>query len=1065
MLSSRSAFSWRAAFVRASFVCAGLLVLAPLSDCDLESAVDPPAANPPAAAKAKPKPQPRARRPRPPLLPSSLTGRITDEKGAPVADVQLQIFPKDGGRGYLAKSKADGSYAFDRVESAGVYHLQIFSERCVSLSDWRDENLNIPLDPPNTATRDFVLKPACRLHLTVVDEEDRPIPRVIIYRPGRQDGPFRVTSKEGQITVGGMPPSSLISRFGLHNKDFAFESVDVKLDDPSTIVERKVTLTAGKSVRGTVVCSDGKPAFGCHIRALPSWWDFGSFPSPEPIQADGSFDLKHIGPGTYKIGVSVPHGGGSSSSRDYLSDIDLFNRKDPVTIKVDFPSLGTMGFIEGRIRFKDGRGPKQGFWINANAPAVGPLTGGHWAQHDDNTFKIGPLPDGRYTLTIESREIESKQFGPFAVGTKNVDLELTLSGPTLLKGLVTGAGDNQPLKNLRIRLLKTRYLRGPNYESNREWQPVADAKGAFTVEIPGPGVYVVEASADGYAISKSEPANTDTDLGKELRIQLSTGVSLSGTVVDEAGRPINGATVLARSQFGKVLPVSSAKLSSGAGVATADGRFRFEHLSPGKETIRALHPDFVFAEVRDLELREGAPQPPLTITMKRGGTVRGRVYDQFGRPAAGVPLHFRNSDYHDFEGTNEFAAGVSDDAGDYEVSHLPETLIYISRGNMWSSLGVVRQAVLAPTGKTIRVDFGGIKKVTGRLVVNGGPLANTKVMLADDFRQGEMMAYAMTDAEGNFAFRGIPPGERYLYYSVGAQPREHWVRVKPLRIEAANDALGTIKVATATLLVHGPEADPNPNATERVSVWLSGQPSSAAPRQNKNDPFVFRDLCLGKYEVSLNRPRKLGTRQPIEITSPGEKSMTIDLPKGRASLQGHVKDLPPEPDRYLHLLSKDNRQDAYLDLKPDGSFRIDELPAGEYRLTAQANINAAPLATFSLAEGEKKSIFLASLSSPAQSRIGFLSVKPYALEGLPLPGCDVTLTGPNGEVKPQSIQSTQITFMTEPGPYRLTVSYPGFAPVTKQVDVRAVQGALWGKEYDQNVMLVRSTEQTKAETR
>jgi Carboxypeptidase regulatory-like domain len=1051
--------SRRVAFSGVAFVCAGLIALVPLVDCPTCFAADPPAAQPPAKTNRP------ARRARPPRLPSSLVGRITDEKGAPVADAQLQIFPKDGGRGYVAKSQADGSYAIDRVESAGVYRLQIFSERCVSLSDWRDENLNIPLDPPKTVTRDFVLKPACRLHLTVVDEDDRPIPKVTIYRPGRSDGQFRQTNKEGKVTVGGMPPSQLISRFGFHNNDFAFEFLDVKLDDPKTIVERKVTLTAGKSVRGTVVCSDGKPAFGCHIRALPSWWDFGSFPSPELIQADGSFELKHIGPGTYKIGVSVPHGGGSSSSRDYLSDVDLFSRKDTLAIKTDFPSLGTMGFIEGRIRFKDGRRPKQGFWINANAPAVGPLTGGHWAQHDDNTFKIGPLPDGRYTLTIDSREIESKQLGPFAVGTKNIDLEVTVRGPTLLKGLVAGVGDNQPLKNLRIRLLKTRYLRGPNYEPNREWQLVADAKGAFTVEIPGPGVYVVEASADGYAISKSEPANTDTDLGKELRIQLSTGVSLSGMVVDETGRPINGATLLARSQFGKVLPVSAAKLSSGAGVATADGRFRFDHLSPGKETIRALHPEFVFAEVRDLELKEGAVQTPLTITMKRGGTVRGRVFDQFGRPAAGVPLHFRSSDYHDFEGSNEFAAGVSDDAGDYEVAHLPETLIYISRGNQWSSLGVVRLAVLPAAGKTTRVDFGGIKKVTGRLVVSRTPLANTKVMLSDEYRQGEMMAYAMTDAEGNFAFRGIPPGERYLYYSVGVQPREHWVRVKPLRIETSNDPFGTIEVVTATLLVHGPEADPNPNATERVSVWLSGHPSSAAPRQNKNDPFVFRDLPLGKYEVSLNQPRKLGTRQTVEITGPGDKSMSIDFRKGTASLLGHVKDLPPEPNRYLYLLSKDNRQDAFMDIKPDGSFGIDELPAGEYRLTPQPNINAAPLATFSLAEGQKKSISLTSLSSPAQSRIGFLSVKPYALEGLPLPGCEVTLTGPNRQVKPQSIQSTQITFMTEPGPYRLTVRYPGFAPLTKQVEVRAVQGTVWGKEYEQNVMLVRSTEQTKAETR
>jgi hypothetical protein len=326
-----------------------------------------------------------------------------------------------------------------------------------------------------------------------------------------------------------------------------------------------------------------------------------------------------------------------------------------------------------------------------------------------------------------------------------------------------------------------------------------------------------------------------------------------------------------------------------------------------------------------------------------------------------------------------------------------------------------------------------------------------------------MMAYAMTDADGNFAFRGIPPGERYLYYSVGLEPRQRWVRVKPLRIEAANDAFGTIEVVTATLSVRGPEADPNAPEITTISLWNCS--TFAAPRTNKNDPFVFRDLPLGKYKVDLNRPRKLGMRQTVEITGPGDKSMTIDFPKGIASLRGHVKDVPPEADRYLFLLSKDNRQSAFMDIKPDGSFGIDELPAGEYRL-AVAGIDPVPLVTFSLAEGEKKSILLASLSSPPQSPIGLLSVRPYTVQGLPIPGCDVTLTGPKGQVKPQPIQSSQIRFMTEPGPYRLMVSYPGFARVTRQVEVRAAQGGgLLGKEYEQNVMLVRSTESAKPEPR
>ena len=247
-------------------------------------------------------------------------------------------------------------------------------------------------------------------------------------------------------------------------------------------------------------------------------------------------------------------------------------------------------------------------------------------------------------------------------------VELKVRGPLAIRGLITGVEGDPVLKNLRIRLLKTQWLRGPNYTPDHNWKLVADPKGSFAVEVPGPGIYVVEALADGYAIGKSEPASTETDLHKELRINLSKGLSLSGTIVDEAGRPINGATVLASSLFGDLLPVSATKLASGVGIVTTDGRFRFDHLNPGKETLRALRPDYAFAEIKDLELKAIGSPTPVTITMKRGVTVHGRVFDQFGRPASGVPLRFGNTQHNDFQGTGEFASGVSGPVTTYRFS-------------------------------------------------------------------------------------------------------------------------------------------------------------------------------------------------------------------------------------------------------------------------------------------------------------------------------------------------------------------------------------------------------------
>ncbi len=1041
--------SRRAALSCVAFVCVGLFALHSLTDRSTCRAADPPA--------AKPKVE-RQRRQRPPQLPNSLIGRLRDETGAPVDDARLELYPKEGGGILFAQTLGDGSFAIGRVPSAGVYHVRIFSRRCVSLFDDRDDNLDVRLDPPNTVTRDFVLKPACQLHLTIVDEEGHPIPKVAIYKPGRYSGEFLRTDRAGQVIIGGLAPSPLQSRFGLQHKDFVIEALEVKLDDPKTIVERQVTLSHGKSVRGTVTCSDGKPASGCRILALPSWWDFNRFPLGAPIQGDGSFELEHIGLGTYKIAVSMPKGKNGLISRECLVGADLYHHNDPLALKLDVPSLGSMRFIEGRIHFEGDRRPKRGFWIHVGPRTADALDADLFAQHDDRTFKVGPLPAGKYTLTVESAEIESKSIGPLAVGTKNVELNLTVRGPMVLKGVITG-DDGQPLTDVRFRLLQTRNLGGRYREPNKKWQPVADLKGTFTAEVPGPGVYVVEASAEGYAITKSPPASSETDLNKELSIKLSRGLSLEGRVVDEAGHAINGATVVAQSQV-EWLPVSAAKLPSRAGVVTSAGRFKFEHLNPGQETIRALHPDYVFAEARHLELKEGGPQAPVTLTMKQGGTVRGRVFDASGRPAAGVSLHFRDSMYHfagESEEVGEFAAGATDEAGEYEVAHLPESLIYVTQGGPWSSsLGVFRQAVLPASGKTSRVDFGGIKKVTGRIVVNGAPLANTRVLLSEEEPGGKMMAYAMTEADGSFAFRGIPLGERYLYYAVGTGLRQHWVRVKPLRIETSNDAFGTIDFRTATLAVHYPDADPNVPGEEKTNAWLLNYHGFSVPRRTKDDPWVFRDVPLGKWELSLNRPHKFGLVQAVEITGPGEKSIMLEVPKGSAALQGKVKALPPMINRYLILRSKDKRFFADIYIKPDGTFEFEGLPAGEYFLRQGTAIETDPLATLTLSDGEKKSISLPTLDPPGNARRGLLQVRPYTADGLPLPGCEVTLTGVNGAIPSSATQMAQISFLTQPGMYRLSVRYPGFVPVTKQVEVKAMQNQGWGSGNELNVTLARA---------
>ncbi len=616
-------------------------------------------------------------------------------------------------------------------------------------------------------------------------------------------------------------------------------------------------------------------------------------------------------------------------------------------------------------------------------------------------------------------------------------------------------------------------MRGPGYWIDPKWQNVPDPQGSFSVEIPGPGIYVVEASADGYAITKSAPANTDIDLNKEIRIGLSKGISLSGTVVDETGRRIAGATVLASSIYGRALPVSAAKLPANAGLTTTGGRFRFEHLSPGTETIRVLHPDYAFAEVKDIELKADATTPPLTITMKRGGRIHGRVYNQSGRPAPGVQLQFRNTQYNDYQG------GVSDEAGEYEVSHLPDSLVYIARADEWTSEGVVRQAVRPAPDKSLRVDFGGIKKVTGRLLLNGKPVANTRVLLADEPNVGIFKAAATTDDAGNFVFRGIPPGEWTLYYNTGTGRRQQQSPVKPLVVQTSNDTFGTIDLTTVTLRVQvsgrndKPQAGSDDNAQrESLVLWpynpvwfYHGSSRNAEPPQNKNDPFLFRDVPVGKYRLAFYRSPNLGVRREIEIAGQKDQLITLEVPKGTASIHGTLKQPGERRGSYVELRSKDNRLFASKSLTPKGRFEFDGLPAGDYYLTQQGVVEADKLAVFSLAAGEKKTIALPDTPVSQGFPRGFLQVCPFTTEGLPLPGCRIRLSGPKGDVPVQSSQSGRTAFVPEPGPYQLSVAFPGFVSVSQSVEVKATKNGRSGHEHEVDLTLQRATDQPQTEAR
>ncbi len=996
-----------------------------------------------------------------------LSGRITDQTGSPVTDAKLSL-TEPYGRVYLeVQSDQRGFYHFDEVPRSGEYQVRLQSSRCIGLTH-PDETPRIHLAPGSEIVRHFTLNRACRLRVRTVDRDGKPVARVMlcVATPSQQrmsvSGPIS-TDKQGLATIGGLKPSESDYLVGASSGEFGFARLEVRLDDPEKIVARELVLDKGVAVTGKVLCSDGQPPAGWRISALPTWWDFGVYPSGQVIGPDGSFTLPHIVRDEYNITVSIPSNrGGGSSPKTVLASATLPPAEGPLSLTLDHPSPASMASISGKIRYVGGP-IKKGFWIFANSQDR-QYHGSVYVQPEQEEFEVAPVPRALYNIQFESPEIEAQTLRGVAAPVSDLEVTLTVRGKPALRGTAVRGDTREPIRQFRVRVTKLRTLRGPNYIVEPRWHEVENPEGRFEVEVPGPGIYVVQVAADGFAYGCSEPIDTDKTDNEPVRIELSEGVSLSGTVVDEEGKPIDGARVTPASKASGMMAAGQRQpiekdlpesillrlfTTADGAISTVKGRFTIEHLVPGNEILKVTHPDYCVAIVRNVPVGGRSASEATKITLARGGTVRGHVYDEFGRPAAGATIVFQDdaAGGPGDEAAGRLATARTDESGFYEARHLPERICTALRGDKWQNPGVTVQTILPRSGRTQTLDFGGRSKLTGRLTVNGKALANAPIVLSGESPNfGVFRANAHTAADGSFTFWGPQPGKRTLYYAVSDRLTD-WVRVKDLRVTSQETDLGTIDQQVCRVVVRstsegGTPADVRVTLQEYDPIWTHGNSVGIErPRQRPDAPFVFDFVPPGKYELLVSRPEHLQIRKLVEVQAASrEKEVTCSLPAGTASLAGKLDGeiCGPGGCSALKLWSKDGSRLGYIIPKPDGTYRLDHLPPGDYAIREKDTRNAPVVFELSLSDNESRNLdlTLANISLSAEP-LGFLVVRIFTPDGVPLP-CDVKLTGASGPLPPHSSQYARQGFVGPPGTYELSVDYPGYQPLRRTVELKPV---------------------------
>jgi len=642
---------------------------------------------------------------------------------------------------------------------------------------------------------------------------------------------------------------------------------------------------------------------------------------------------------------------------------------EPGQERVHTLRLSAGASVAGVVVDPDGN-PLAGAQVRSDRDGGPPWAGrGDGVETDaDGTFELRALRPGKRSFTAELdgwREGRTDEL-ELLEGQRLEGLRIVLDRGLSIEGVVVWPDGRGPVEGARVSAETTVERRGFGSMSwsnvERAGRVETDADGRFAIRGLEEGSYTLRASGadpDAETDERLWRASQESVAAPSNGVQLTLRgpLAFSGRVVDDRGEPVAAFEITAESTE-REGPDESQRFTS------EDGTFLFARVGAGEWGVSAEADGHALEDELTLTLPHDGT--PVELVLERRGSIRGRVVDPAGGPAAGAIVSV--DDGRGGGGPWGRSFGASADAGDdgsFVLEDLrPGGLALTAADEEWASsesLAVELEPGQALDGFTLALRVGG--RIEGSVVTPAGdPIPGQRVSYgANPMGFGDQDS-TQTDAAGRFAFEHVTPGK----WNVTASPSFEELGQKMQEDGAGEmaflDVMGemitkTVTVADGeTVVVHLGGEPKRPvrvfGVVERDGEPLAGAQVFAVAEggailQGMKTAVAESD---GRYELTVDRPgayvvsARLG-RQGVEVDVdvPRADEVRVDLfvPLGRITGRVERPDGRPLPGARLSIQREDGlgrmRWDGSQTVADDrGVYAFEDLEAGVY--TVRANV-------------------------------------------------------------------------------------------------------------------------------